>query len=221
MKSHVFVKFAQEKYDVASSKSNSALFNALYEEGKNISLSDVLVQIGKDDLGLPEGELHTYLESGEGVSAVKDEIKKGQQNYQISGVPFFIIQKDGGDDPPYGLSGAQSHETFVKLFEELTRMVGGRMLLEQTRQGLGWRGRPDGGISRVVHRSDEGISFGHVVGRRTARCETVGPCGDLCGGGEEEGGRFDSLCSWEGTEYDCDVCCTREGWIVSYVGRGI
>ena len=120
MKSHVLVKFAQENYGVPSSKSNSALFNALYEEGKNISLSDVLVQIGKDDLGLPEDELHTYLESGEGVSAVKDEIKKGQQNYQISGVPFFIIQKDGGDDPPYGLSGAQSHEKFLELFEELS-----------------------------------------------------------------------------------------------------
>jgi predicted DsbA family dithiol-disulfide isomerase len=66
------IKFAREKYGIESSRSNSVLFNALYEEGKNISLIDVLVQIGKDDLNLPdENELHEYIENGEGVSDVK------------------------------------------------------------------------------------------------------------------------------------------------------
>ena len=118
---HCLVKFAQEKYGVESSKSNSVLFNALYEEGKNISLLDVLVQIGKDDLGLPENELHDHLVSEEGVGEVQNEIRSGKRRYQISGVPFFIIGKDGDDNqPPYGLSGAQNSKTFVQIFEELS-----------------------------------------------------------------------------------------------------
>ncbi len=120
MKAHCLVKFANEKHDVETSKSNSVLFNALYEEGKNISLTDVLVQVGKDDLDLPESELQSYLESGEGVSEVKKEIKKGQREYKISGVPFFVISKDGSNDPPYGLSGAQKSQTFVNVFEDLS-----------------------------------------------------------------------------------------------------
>lgn len=124
MKAHCLVKFANEKYDIETSRSNSVLFDALYEQGKNISLTDVLVQVGKDDLDLPESELHSYLESGEGVLEVKNEIKKGQREYQISGVPFFVISKDDGDDggqqqQPYGLSGAQKSQTFEDVFEDL------------------------------------------------------------------------------------------------------
>lgn len=119
LKAHCLVKFAHEKHGIETSKSNSALFNALYEEGKNISLINVLVQIGKDDLDLPERELQTYLESEEGVSEVRTEIKKGQRRYQISGVPFFVISKEGNDDQPYGLSGAQKSQTFINVFQNL------------------------------------------------------------------------------------------------------
>mmetsp|Transcript_22264 Transcript_22264/g.33329 ORF Transcript_22264/g.33329 Transcript_22264/m.33329 type:complete len:187 (+) Transcript_22264:182-742(+) len=120
MKSHCLVKFAQERNGIETSESNRVLFNALYEEGKNISLLDVLIQIGKDELGLEEGELRNYLENDMGVSDVKNEIRKGQRTYQISGVPYFIIGKEGSDDPPYGLSGAQKQQTFTKVFEELS-----------------------------------------------------------------------------------------------------
>mmetsp|Transcript_4043 Transcript_4043/g.5275 ORF Transcript_4043/g.5275 Transcript_4043/m.5275 type:complete len:124 (+) Transcript_4043:493-864(+) len=121
MKSHCLIKFANEKYAIDTSKSNSVIFNALYEEGKNVSLVDVLVQIAKDDLGLPENEVREYLENEEGESAVNDEIRIGRRKYKISGVPFFIIcTTDEGDRAPYGLSGAQKHQTFVNLFEELS-----------------------------------------------------------------------------------------------------
>lgn len=122
MNAHCLIKFANEIHNVETSKCNSALFNALYEEGKNISLIDVLVQVGKDDLNLPQDELKSYLESKEGESDVRREISKGKRQYQISGVPFFIIEKEGsgGDDnPPYGLSGAQKSQTFVNVFENL------------------------------------------------------------------------------------------------------
>lgn len=120
MKAHCLVKFAKERYNVETGKSNAAIFHALYEEGKNISLIDTLVAVGKDNLGLPEDELRQYLEAGEGEHGVNSEIRTGRNMYNISGVPFFVIDKaDGGDGRPYGLSGAQSANTFLSVFKEL------------------------------------------------------------------------------------------------------
>ena len=48
MKAHQLVQFANEKFGVDTAKCNESLFRALYEEGKNISLLDVLVQIGNN-----------------------------------------------------------------------------------------------------------------------------------------------------------------------------
>lgn len=122
LKAHCLVQFAQEKYNVDTSKSNSALFHALYEQGKNISLIDTLVQIGVRDLGLPdEGELREYLEGESGDTKVKHEIQEGQSMYRISGVPYFVIGKDSDDTGrPYGFSGAQSQDAFLNVFEELS-----------------------------------------------------------------------------------------------------
>lgn len=119
IKAHCFVKFAYDKHNIETSKSNSVLFHALYEEGKNISLTEVLVQVGKKDLDLPEAELQSYLESGECVSEVKNEIKRGQRQHQISGVPFFVITRDGRNEAPYRFSGAQKSQSFVEIFQDL------------------------------------------------------------------------------------------------------
>lgn len=119
LKSHCMVKFAKERYGVETSRSNAAIFNALYEDGKNISLIDVLLQIGEDDLGLPRTELQDYL-AGEGEGEVQREINAGRRKFKISGVPFFVIEKEGGDEPPYGLSGAQNKDTFLSVFKELS-----------------------------------------------------------------------------------------------------
>ena len=121
MKAHQMVKFADERCGVDTAKSNAALFNALYEEGKNVSLLDVLVQVGKDDLGLPEDELRRYLEEDEGAEAVRFEIEEGRKMYRITGVPFFVISRVGSEGPPYGLSGAQSARSFLDVFEKLTK----------------------------------------------------------------------------------------------------
>jgi len=127
MKAHCLVNFAHERYNVDTSMSNAAIFHALYEEGMNVSLIDTLVKVGTERLGLPEDELRQYLEAGEGERGVKNEIKTGRNMYDISGVPFFVIERaddddddDEGDGRPYGLSGAQSANTFLRIFEELS-----------------------------------------------------------------------------------------------------
>jgi len=121
MKSHRLVKFAKDRHHVDTGISNAAIFTALYEKGKNVSLTDTLVEIAKDDLGLDlsEEDLRQYLDSKENEAEVEAEIERGRRMYRISGVPFFVIQKEGGDEPPYGLSGAQKSETFLNIFDDL------------------------------------------------------------------------------------------------------
>lgn len=120
LKAHQLVEFASI-HGVDTGTSNAALFHALYEEGLNISLTNVLVDMGVSKLGLPRKELQSYLEKDEGKQVVQREIQRSQQKYQVSGVPFFVIRKEGNDgQQPYGMSGAQSSHTFKEIFEELT-----------------------------------------------------------------------------------------------------
>lgn len=119
LKAHQLVQFASN-HGVDTSTSNSALFNALYEEGENVSLTDTLVKVGVEKLGLPRTELSDYLVKDEGAQTVQRDIQRCKQNYQISSVPFFIVRNPKSKDPPYGFSGAQSTRKFVEIFEELS-----------------------------------------------------------------------------------------------------
>lgn len=123
LKAHELIHAASIKFNVDTSLSNAAIFKAVYEEGKNISLVDTLMKIALEDLGIPSEEeewLRRYLENDEGAQEVRQEIQQGRSKYNISGVPFFVIEKEGDDSPPYGLSGAQKSSTFTQVFEELS-----------------------------------------------------------------------------------------------------
>lgn len=123
LKAHQLVQYAAEHHGVPTSQTNAAIFHAMYEEGKNVSFVETLVDIAVEDLKIPaEGRnaLRDYLERDEGAEQVKEEIRQGRSKYKISGVPLFIIEKVGEDSSrPYGLSGAQKSSTFLQVFEEL------------------------------------------------------------------------------------------------------
>ena len=122
---------------------NQYLFQAEYERGDNLSKIDTLVNIAKELLQSNNNsdseiesilqDLRNYLSQNLGAREVQEEINLGRQRYRISGVPYFIVglaattESDGSSAlpeysssrRPYGLSGAQSPQTFVDLFEEL------------------------------------------------------------------------------------------------------
>lgn len=121
LKAHQLISFAEKK-GVSTNLCNSVLFKAEYEEGKNISLTEVLVQIAKDELNLPEDVLRPYLEADEGATEVVADIQRGRRKHNISGVPFFVISRDEDNSgQQYTLSGAQSHNKFVSVFKSLGR----------------------------------------------------------------------------------------------------
>ena len=110
----------------STSECNAAIFDAMYEQGENVSLVDTLVKIGKDQLGITDDEvadLQSHLENNAGARDVMKEIQSGRKRYNIQGVPYFIVGAAEGDrtvGTPFGFSGAQPSSTFVDIFEELS-----------------------------------------------------------------------------------------------------
>mmetsp|Transcript_754 Transcript_754/g.2510 ORF Transcript_754/g.2510 Transcript_754/m.2510 type:complete len:210 (-) Transcript_754:22-651(-) len=116
LKAHCLVHLAETK-GLASSAAKAALFEALYEEGANVSDEEVLAQLAEEKLGLQREEVLEYLRSGRGEMEVLSAVQAGQQVVQ-GGVPFFVVGPAQREGPPYGFSGAQPTQTFTKLFEE-------------------------------------------------------------------------------------------------------
>jgi len=130
LKAHQLIAYVtnpsrQAENKPSTSDCNAAIFNAMYEEGMNVSLVETLVKIGTECLGITDNEvsdLQTHLENNAGAKDVMKEIQTGRKRYNISGVPFFIMGAVEGESSigkPYGFSGAQDSSTFVDMFEEL------------------------------------------------------------------------------------------------------
>ena len=113
----------------STSECNAAIFDAMYECGENVSLTETLVKIATSRLGVSEAEaarLRSHLESNAGAREVMREIQDGRKKYKISGVPYFILGvSEGGQyvSRPYGFSGAQDPDTFTDVFEELSGLL--------------------------------------------------------------------------------------------------
>lgn len=87
------------------------LMRAYFTEGQAISDRDTLVSLGTE-IGLPTDEVRAML-AGDGYA---DEVRADERQataFGISGVPFYVI------DQQYGVSGAQSAETFLDALEQI------------------------------------------------------------------------------------------------------
>lgn len=120
---HQLVTFAEQKTGVTSSHDAvSAIFRALYEEGKNISLIPVLVQIGVSEWNLPKDQLLHYLQTNDGAQLVKNDIQSVKQRYHVTGVPVFVIS---GNPPSSGandiriLRGAQKPRVLLETMKQI------------------------------------------------------------------------------------------------------
>ena len=96
-------------------EANLALFEATYEQGRNISDLDVLIRIGKQ-LELPEVE--EWIHSDEGSLEVLKDFSEARQ-LGVTGVPAFFIKYRNSET--YMLSGAQPVEVFVEAFERVLK----------------------------------------------------------------------------------------------------
>ena len=105
---HRLIQFA--KVHQKGNEVEEALFKSHFIEAKNIDDTDTLVAIGMS-IGLEEKEVKEVLAS----DAYSKEVRRDEMQAQkmgIGGVPFFVLNNK------YGVSGAQSPETFLEVLEE-------------------------------------------------------------------------------------------------------
>lgn len=131
-RAHQWVQYGATQFGISTDTLNAILFQALYEDGMNISLVDVLVDLGKQHFPSCNGqELHDYLYNNRGGPKVQEEIQHGKRRYNVKSVPFFILTTptiaapnenlDQHQQPYTILSGARGSNEFLKVFQEMLK----------------------------------------------------------------------------------------------------
>jgi len=119
-RAHQWVQYGMQMHGLDSDRLNAVLFQALYEEGANLSLTETLVELGQKTFpNCDVAALRVYLQDNKGLAQVQQEIAQGRRKYNIRGVPYFVVGASGSNKPPYAFSGAQPASAFTEIFTEL------------------------------------------------------------------------------------------------------
>lgn len=89
------------------------LFRAYFEEEKNVTDREVLVQAGVG-AGLERSEVERLLDGEEGGKEVDLEAEKARRQL-VTGVPYYMVQGQ------YAVEGADEPETFLEVFEQVKK----------------------------------------------------------------------------------------------------
>lgn len=92
------------------------LFKAYFEEGEQVSDPETLARLG-EEVGLDSDEVRDAFEDEDLGEAVDADITRARM-LGVSGVPFFLL------DEKYGVSGAQSVDSFVGIFDQVLELRG-------------------------------------------------------------------------------------------------
>jgi len=109
--SHALIKLVPEE---RTGEVVDALYQAYFEDGRDIGDLDVLAAIGAEH-GLQPDQFRRQLEEGEVLEDIEEDLALGE-SFQITGVPFMVI------DGKLGLSGAHPPENILKAFEKVSDM---------------------------------------------------------------------------------------------------
>ncbi|KAJ2847568.1 hypothetical protein IWW36_003793 [Coemansia brasiliensis] len=88
-----------------------SLFRRYFEQEQDIGDHDVLLDAA-EEAGLDRDQTRNYLQSNDGLDALQTKMQQFKK-LGVSGVPFYIINNR------FGISGAESSQTFVDAFEKV------------------------------------------------------------------------------------------------------
>jgi predicted DsbA family dithiol-disulfide isomerase len=104
-------------------EAEEALFVANYEQGRNISDADTLLEIAESlGLGLPKAELEEFVRCDDGVMEVLQDDEVAKRKLRITGVPAFFL---GAGEKRVHISGGQPTEVFLEALEGVLQMQQG------------------------------------------------------------------------------------------------
>ena len=89
------------------------LFRAYFEEEKNITNREILVDAGVA-VGFDRAEVEKVLESGDGAEDVDQEAERARRQL-VTGVPHFTVQGK------YIIGGAEEPDIFLDIFDRVKR----------------------------------------------------------------------------------------------------
>ena len=92
-----------------------ALFKAYFTDGIDLTKNENLAEIASR-IGMDRDKVKMFLESETGIAEVA-MAESELHRLGVSGVPFYII------DNKYGISGAQSSETFIQAFQNIGKQL--------------------------------------------------------------------------------------------------
>jgi predicted DsbA family dithiol-disulfide isomerase len=105
--SHQLISLAPEEMKL---KLIDAIYQAYFEDGRDIGSLDVLVAIAEESQ-IDGAKLREQLEANEALEAVKADLASAQ-DYAIRGVPYFIL------DGKLAVSGAQAADGFLSALKQ-------------------------------------------------------------------------------------------------------
>ncbi|KAJ2705408.1 hypothetical protein FB645_002488 [Coemansia sp. IMI 203386] len=111
LNSHRLIDYARLEGSETEEKVVSSILRRYFELEQDLGQMDVLLGAAVDG-GLDKDKTKKYLESDDGIDTVKQKIKHAKR-LGITGVPFYII------NDRFGISGAESPETFIQVFEKV------------------------------------------------------------------------------------------------------
>ncbi|MDM8176361.1 MULTISPECIES: DsbA family oxidoreductase [Olivibacter] len=107
-KAHRIMQFAKTKG--LGDAAEEQLFKAYFGDGRNLSDSETLIEIGKV-IGLTEAEIQIALTDDIYAYRVHQDIREAK-DLGIRGVPFFLFNQK------HGVSGAQPSDVFLQTLEQ-------------------------------------------------------------------------------------------------------
>ncbi|OJI82403.1 hypothetical protein ASPTUDRAFT_126847 [Aspergillus tubingensis CBS 134.48] len=112
--SHRLMWYAgQKEKEKKDTRVAEELFRAYFEEEKNVTDREVLVQAGVG-AGLERSEVERLLDGEEGGKEVDLEAEKARRQL-VTGVPYYMVQGQ------YAVEGADEPETFLEVFKQVKK----------------------------------------------------------------------------------------------------
>jgi predicted DsbA family dithiol-disulfide isomerase len=92
------------------------MYHEYFENAANINSIDVLISLAKQ-VGMDEGDARQAMENKELLEGVRAKDVLAKTKMRVTGVPFFIIEPNGGGRP-VAFSGAQPEDVIAEVLED-------------------------------------------------------------------------------------------------------
>lgn len=117
MPAHCLVSFSESR-GLSAFDAAAAIWEALFEEGANVSEVETLAQLAASKLSLDQEEVIEHLRSDSCEGVVLRNIEMWSRHHRVSSVPHFIVSSSSCQQQ-YSFSGAHPSDQFLELFRKV------------------------------------------------------------------------------------------------------